>query len=507
MKQSQKKITTMTRIGYGAGGFIGGGGLTFAHSWLLFYYTAFCNIEAWQGALIFSIATWLDIIESSVIGFISDNFYSTALGRKFGRRRFFILITIPLFLLYPLCWIRNMPYFYYLFTYLIYDFVDNTFAVTHATLKTEMSTDYTQRQLLSGAGSIGSKIAGFATAGFPLIFFLWMGKNNPNAYLVMTGVYSIIMVIAGTMVYLNSWEYSPEEVHIEQVENFWSGVKKMIIDTLSTFRIKTFRWHIGMYITGSGGLWLFSSISTFFMIYVMHKSTIFASGLSTIMKPFALLTTIFAIWLVTKVGDTAKPYIGAFVIVISAMLLWSAVWFFGLTKYSAIVAIGQCLLSLGEGIAYYVPQANYPYMPDIDELVTDRRREGVISGAQTMAGKLMRGTVTFVSGTVLSMMGFVKGKPSQPYSVQFGIVLMMLIGTCGLSLIAIWCSRHMKADKKNLAIVDKEVKRIHNGGDPETVDPNTKHICEMLSGFKYEHCFGKNNVGYKDESTLHHNLA
>ncbi|NUF98742.1 hypothetical protein GYW21_08240 [Lactobacillus mellis] len=29
--------------------------------------------------MIFSIATWLDIIESSVIGFISDNFYSTAL--------------------------------------------------------------------------------------------------------------------------------------------------------------------------------------------------------------------------------------------------------------------------------------------------------------------------------------------------------------------------------------------------------------------------------------------
>lgn len=52
------------------------------------------------------------------------------------------------------------------------------------------------------------------------------GKNNPNAYLVITGVYSIIMGIAGTMVYFNSWEYSPEEVHIEQVGNFLSGVKK-----------------------------------------------------------------------------------------------------------------------------------------------------------------------------------------------------------------------------------------------------------------------------------------
>ena len=49
---------------------------------------------------------------------------------------------------------------------MIYDFVDNVFAVAHVILKTEMPTDYTQRQLLSGAGSIGSKIA-----GFPLIFF------------------------------------------------------------------------------------------------------------------------------------------------------------------------------------------------------------------------------------------------------------------------------------------------------------------------------------------------
>lgn len=103
---------------------------------------------------------------------------------------------------------------------MIYDFVDNVFAVAHVILKTEMPTDYTQRQLLSGAGSIGSKIA-----GFPLIFFM-DGKNNPNAYLVITGVYSIIMGIAGTMVYFNSWEYSPEEVHIEQVGNFLSGVKK-----------------------------------------------------------------------------------------------------------------------------------------------------------------------------------------------------------------------------------------------------------------------------------------
>ena len=35
------------------------------------------------------------------MGYISDNFYNTRLGRRFGRRRFFILLGIPLVLLYP----------------------------------------------------------------------------------------------------------------------------------------------------------------------------------------------------------------------------------------------------------------------------------------------------------------------------------------------------------------------------------------------------------------------
>ena len=201
-----RKITWWTRIGFGCGGFIGGGGLTFAHSWLLLYYTAFCGLDAWKGALIFSLATWCDVFESSIIGFISDNFYNTHLGRMFGRRRFFILICIPFFMLYPLCWVRGMSWGYYMVTYLLYDFVDNTFSVTHNTLKTEMSTNYTQRQLLSGSASVASKIVGFITAAFPLIFFSLVGKNNPDSYVAMVVTYSIIMVIAGIIVYMSTWE-------------------------------------------------------------------------------------------------------------------------------------------------------------------------------------------------------------------------------------------------------------------------------------------------------------
>ncbi len=57
-----------------------------------------------KATLIFSIATYLDVILNPLMGFITDSFYRTKLGRKFGRRRCFILTGIPLMLLHRNAW-------------------------------------------------------------------------------------------------------------------------------------------------------------------------------------------------------------------------------------------------------------------------------------------------------------------------------------------------------------------------------------------------------------------
>lgn len=72
-----------------------------------------------KATLIFSIATYLDVILNPLMGFITDSFYRT----KLGRRRFFILTGIPLMLLYPMLWVKNMNFFYYLTTYILFEFV------------------------------------------------------------------------------------------------------------------------------------------------------------------------------------------------------------------------------------------------------------------------------------------------------------------------------------------------------------------------------------------------
>ena len=44
------------------------------------------------------------------------------------------------------------------------------------------------------------------------------------------------------------------------------ALKKLCIDMASTFRLKIFRKHLGMYLLGFGAEWLFISTFTYFII-------------------------------------------------------------------------------------------------------------------------------------------------------------------------------------------------------------------------------------------------
>ncbi|GAA3330704.1 hypothetical protein GCM10020331_084330 [Ectobacillus funiculus] len=76
------------------------------------------------------------------MGYITDNFHKTKLGRRFGRRKFFILAAIPLVLVYTLIWVDGFGYWYYLLTYIIFELVYSMVLIPYDTLAAEMSNDY-----------------------------------------------------------------------------------------------------------------------------------------------------------------------------------------------------------------------------------------------------------------------------------------------------------------------------------------------------------------------------
>ncbi|MCI1922451.1 MAG: MFS transporter [Liquorilactobacillus nagelii] len=500
--ENQRKVGLINRLGYGMGNFIGGGALSISSAWLLFFYTTYCHLPVWQATLIFAIGTYLDVIDNPIMGFVTDNFNLTKIGKKFGRRRFFILLSVPLMMFYPLLWITGRSFVYYLTTYIIYELIYTIFNVPYKCLPSEMTENYDQRQYLSGAMAVFGKIAGLVTAALPGLFFELMGKNNPHSYQAAVFAYAALMALSALLVYLTSWELPVSEVAEEKIDNPWEGVKKVFIDIFSTLRIKSFRWHLGTYIFGFGGEWLFSATGTYLFIYVLHRTNVFVSGINSFASILQLISTFLFMYICAKRGDSSKPYIIALANVVIAMIGYSLIWFFGLTSITPLIIIACIIFGLGTGGVYYIPWANYVYMADVDEIVTNRRREGIYSGAQTMAGKLIRASIMAILGVVLSATGFVEGASTQPMHVQWGIIGIVLIGVCGFEFLGMWCAKNLKVNKDSLAIVNAEIQRVKNGGKKSEVAPNVKQVVEELTGLKYEKCFGNNNIGYKEKKRV-----
>ena len=497
--KAARKITWITQMAYGSGNLLGSGALAISGAWLLYFYTSFCGLSVVQATMIFSLATYLDVILNPVMGFITDSFYKTKLGRKFGRRRFFLMTGIPLMLLYPLLWVQHMGFFYYLTTYILFEITYTSVMIPYDTLPVEMTSDFNQRTFLTGSKAMFGKIANFLGAAIPGLFIGIYGKESPLPFFCTGVVYCVIMLVSLTFLYFNTWERSPEEVTEENIPSVFEGLRKLYIDILSTLRVKTFRTHLGMYLFGFGAEWLFTATFTYFVVFVLQRPSTFVSEMNSMNSILQLLSTMVFIGIVAKKGF-AKPYIQALCIVIVAVLGYVGSYLLHFHHLTGLVIAITIVFGLGTGGVYYIPWTAYTFMADVDEVVTNRRREGVYAGAMTMAGKLLRASIVTILGMVLAHFGFVSGASTQPDSAVNAIVGVLIVGVCGMALLGIYFSSRMKLNHQTHKIVIDELARIHAGGAMKDVDPAVKKVLEDLTGIPYEHCFGNNNIGYKEHS-------
>jgi len=247
-----RHVTIRHTICYGSANLLGSGALAIAGAWLLYFYTTFVGLTVVQAATIFSVASILDAISNPIMGYITDHFYNTRLGRRFGRRRFFILIGIPLVLIYPMIWVEGFGFWYYLTTYAVFELVYTSIMVPYETLATEMTTDFAVRSKLTGSKAIFGKVANFLAAAIPGIFFVFYGKDSSTPFLLTGITYGLIMAVAMIALYTNSWERPASDVVQEKANGLWQMLKQLCSDMISTFYLRIFRKHLGMYLFGFG---------------------------------------------------------------------------------------------------------------------------------------------------------------------------------------------------------------------------------------------------------------
>lgn len=498
MPRKDKNITLRTSVGFGLTDMMGGGAFTIIGAWMLFFFTTYAGLSPVEAASIIAIARIVDAVISLFVGSFSDNFFKFKLGRKFGRRRFFLLIGSPLMLVYALLWVNGMNFYYYLFTYLAFEIIAAFVLIPWETLPSEMTTDFNKRTKLSTARMFISGTGTFLATFIPGQLFGILGEDNPNAFLINGIFFAVLFAVCVFISFRSTWE---REVPPEVMEQFANqkkerksiadnlkAVTKTLGDFVSTFKVKSFRKHLLIYICSMTAKDAFNAVFVFYCVYALSSTSEVAANLlsfSIIGIPGAIIYG----FLMIKIGPANLAKISY-----SSMILcvfgYVAVYFLQPSNLMLTLIVISFIYQIGRSMLEFVPWNIFPFIPDVDEMITKQRREGIFASVMTFFRKSCVALATFIVGAVLEAGGFDQKATTQPDSAVYMIIGILLVGVVGLLLVSLIAAFTFKLNKETHGILVDEVNRLKNNGSKDDVDPKTKEVVETLTGYKYEKLWG-----------------
>lgn len=501
MSNNNRKITIARGVGYGLVDLMGGGAFTIIGAFLLFFYTTFAGLTPIQGASIIAIARVVDAVASLFIGSLSDNFYKTKLGKLFGRRRFFLLIGAPLMADYVLLWVTGRSYAFYLVTYLAFEIIAAMVLIPWETLPAEMTKGFDDRTKLSASRMFISATGTFLATFVPGRLIALFGDKSPQAYFLNGLIFAIIYAICILIAHRVTWErdLTPEmEEELAkgpQSKSFGeqiTGIIKVAIAYISTLKIKAFRKHLAIYICSFTAKDLFNSVFVYFCVFNLGVSSTTAANvlsLSIIGIPVTILGGIMMI----KVGPS-NLYKFSYIVMIVCLFGFYGLYAANLGSNIVLLFVIGTIYQVGRSLLEFTPWNVFPFIPDVDEMITRQRREGLFAAVMTFTRKSSVALATFVLGVVLEESGFVKGQTTQSPHVVSTIAGLLAIGCIGLLVLALYFAITFKLNKRTHGILVDEVERLKNGGLKADVDAETKEIVENLTGYKYENVWQETTV-------------
>ncbi|MCB2342563.1 MFS transporter [Clostridium estertheticum] len=495
MSRKDKKVTVKVGLGYGLIDAMGGGAFTIIGAFLLFFYTTFAGLSPLEAASIIAIARLVDAVFSLCVGSITDNFYKTKLGKKFGRRRFFLLIGSPLMAFYAILWVTGQSYWYYLVSYLLFEMIAAMVLIPFETLPSEMTKKFNERTILSTCRMFISATGTFLATFIPGILIKHFGQNNPYAYFFNGCIFAVVYAICIFISYKSTWEreLSPA-MERELLDKTKAGHKtitqhiqtifQIVKDYASTLKIRAFRKHLMIYLLSFTAKDTFNAVFVFFCVYDLKVTASLAANLLSL-SVVGIPMTIFAGFLMIKIGPSSLFKI-SYSIMIVCLLGFYAVYILDPGSKVALLFAIAGVYQIGRSILEFTPWNVFPFIPDVDEMVFRKRREGLFAAVMTFTRKSSVAIATLVVGLILQYGGFVKGREVQPPQVVEIIAYTMVIGSIGLLVIALLFTFTFHLNKQTHLILVKEIERLKNNGSKLDVDPKTKAVVEDLTGYKYE---------------------
>ncbi|VXC61880.1 MFS transporter [Sphingomonas sp. AX6] len=515
--------------GWGSGDMLGAGAQAVITGWLLYFFVTFCDLSAAEAGLILGLPRLLEAITCPLIGYVSDNLRHTWIGRKVGRRKIFLLITIPLLPSFALIFVSGQTFTYYLLTFIFFELVYTMFLIPWETLAAEMTNDYRKKAKFAGARMLVAQTSAILASYLPTLIINNMGgQDSPDTFFIMAAIFGGLFSFVVLLVVIFSWErpYTEAEKLIQpqplDVKRALAIPVVMFRDLFSTLRIRAFRQHLSIYLGGYISQDIFNTAFPIFVVTVMAGATLIISQMLTTMYVAQLISVLIAINIVIRTGPVIAYRI-AISFYIAGLLLFLAFYFLRPEQFTASMGgldgnvlsalnplsagfspilvfwlfVPIVLAGLGRGTLNFVPWSVYNYLPDVDEAVTGQRREGIFAGVMTLVRKVAQSIAIVLTGWIIDLGGYVSPPPggtaTQSPEAIATVTWLLVLGPVLVMLAGLFASWRFRLNAGTHDVLMAEIEHLREGGTSPT-SPEARGVVEDLTGWRYDQLWGRNAV-------------
>ena len=475
--ETSEKLSLWRKIGYGVGDIYGGGTATIMSFYYLVFLTDVIRLNPALAGTVILISKVYDAITDPFEGVLSDRTRT-----KLGRRRPYILAGIPLVFLsffalfYPVNFDQELTRFVFVIcTYLFFSTVVSIVMLNYNALQSEMSLDYDERTSLSSARIFFSAIASIICALVP-IEIVKAFPDVREGYIVMGLVIGAFFALPFIFTFFaarerKEFQKPPEKFNMR--------------DTfIQPFRVRTFVIVLLMFVLASIAADSVSSIVVYFMKYNLGRGDE-ANYVAGTMLVFQVISLGFFSAYSRRTSKRRSYIIGIAIwmvaMILSILISPQSPWLF-VYIFAAIAGIG-----LG---GYFVSiYAIFPDLPDVDELRTGERREGVFGALITLMRKFSGAVGIFIVSNVLAWAGYVNPIEEvvdgvstlvdQPQSDEFVLVLRVIFVVVPVVLLslAIFVASRLQLNHKSHARLNRVLAVRRRG---EVLDPELQQEADDL---------------------------
>lgn len=490
--------------------YLGGSGYIIS-MYLTIFLTDVVNLSLKQAGLVVMFATIWDAVTDPAMGIITDRTRS-----KTGKHRRYLLWGIPLmFVSYSLLWNSfglngktnpTVAMVYFVLIYMLYKTAYTIIGVPHTAMLPELAPEYDLRTQYNSMGYLFNSAGMVPSFGIVVLILALFGSGDnltsesKMPFLIIGIVLSLFYSIAVFLTYKTTREPSSLDNKLEPFD-----LKYFFKEYYLVFKNKSFRQYFFMSLAYQFSTGFYSSSKVYYIKYLANQYSKYAlfNAVAGVAEASAFP---FNYALTMKFG---KKRCGDIVTPLMVAGLAIGLFMQGGNKASplwvVLMLLSMILYPFGMSGLGFVSTNVFPDLTDVDELITGRRREGVISTFSTLIKKSVSGVMAFFVSFILQSFGLVTGDTVSEFekvngtlyvqssSAILGVRICVAVIPIIASLVALILLKKFKMTKADHTMIRAAVATKHKYGSVTLTDEERERI-ELVSGQKIENTWlGKDN--------------